>query len=458
MISNIAARLDRLPICKFHYKFFGLVSIGMFFDGLDMYVVASVMAAIVKTGWTTVSGAAQLMSINLFGYLIGAAVAGYLGDRFGRRTMFVWSMLIYSVGTILCALSINLYMLLALRFVTAFGTGGEVVTGYAVMGEFIPPSKRGEWGNLIWGVTGSAMPIVTFLGVFVMPINPDAWRYMLALPGIPAFIAWFIRRSMPESPRWYESVGRKDEAERTMATIEAEVERYTGKKLPDVAPVVIPKIIAEKKKIRDLFKKYLLPRTIVILVIYVVTGLGVYGMTMWIPTHFVNTGFTIAKSLKWTAAMTMGCPAGALVGWFIAEKIYRKWGIVTVSIIGAILAYLFATSKSDFEIVWYGFATVTSLYCVMGLTYAVYIPELLPTELRTTGSGFGMAFARIIAAFSPFGVVFLMSKFGFEGVIIALGALFVLMGITVATLGVETRGKTLEEIQAIAVRKLIKVE
>lgn len=444
-MSNIAARLDRLPICKFHYKFFGLVAMGMFFDSIDIYVVSSVMAAIVKTGWTTVTGAAQLMTVSLVGYLVGAAVAGYLGDRFGRRTMFVWSMLIYSVGTVLCAFSVNLYMLLILRFICSFGTGGEIVTGYAVMGEFIPPAKRGEWGNMIMFVVSAGLPIATFLSMYVMPMSADAWRFMLALPGIPALLAWYIRRNMPESPRWYESVGRMDEAEKTVAKIEAEVELYTGKKLPEAKD--IPIIAQESVNFWDLFSKKLLSRTVIVTTIYTVTGLAIYGMTLWIPTHLVKSGLTIAKSLGWTAAMTLGCPTGAVIGYFISEKISRKWGISALSFLGAVLAYFFANSKQDMEMMLFGFATITTLYTIMGLTYSVYIPELLPTRLRTTGSGFGMSVARVLAAFSPAAVVFIMNKFGFGGVIFSISALFVLMGLTIAILGIETRGKSLEEIQ-----------
>lgn len=446
---DIAARLDRLPISRFHYRLFFILAVGMFFDGIDLYVLSGVMAVLIKTGWATMQNIAYLVSVSFIGLGAGGLLSGILSDRFGRRTMFVWNMLIYSVASLFCAISLNYEMLLAARFFCTLGLGGEIVTGYTLMGEFIPPSKRGQWGNMLFLSCNVALPVITFLSKFVIPLSPEAWRWLFVFSGVPALLAWYIRRGMPESPRWYHSMGRTGEAQLIVSSIEAEIERETGKKLPPISEATLAayNVNEEHHKFLHLFDKFLITRTILTCIIFMGTGAIVYSMTLWLPTMFCKSGFDIVKSMEFSTLMVLGGPVGAILAILVADKIKRKWNIVALCIIGAILGYLYAMSRGNYQILLLGFGMVTVIYMITGITYTTYIPELFPTRLRASGAGLGTTLGRLSSAVSPFFVVTLMSCFGFGGVSLAISLLFIIIGISVGILGIETKGKTLEELQ-----------
>jgi putative MFS transporter len=451
-ISNIAARLDRLPISKFHYRMLGLLGVGMFFDGFDIYILAGIIAAQIKTGFATLQMAGYLVSIGFGGLFLGALVSGYLSDRFGRRTMFIWNMLIYSIGSLLCAISVNFDMLLAMRFIAAFGIGGELPIGYALFGEIVPPGTRGRWGAMLALATNISLPIAAFLGMLIIPLSPEAWRWMFVIAGIPAFPAWWIQRSMQESPRWYESVGKHDKAEEAIRAIEDEVERSTGQKLSFVETTKLSTVEA-KVSLNMLFGKQLIARTFLASIIFIIVLSILYMFTTWIPSVLVKSGITIAKSMWFTTIMMLGGPVGAIICIVWNDKWSRKWMSVVLSVTGCILAYLYAMATGITEMIILGFVVTTVIYCLIGITFSAYIPELFPTRLRATGNGFGFSLGRLATAFTPPLVIYLMKLFGFSGVMIAVSIMFVSLAIFIAVLGIDTKNKTLEEINEMRILK-----
>jgi putative MFS transporter len=204
-MTNIGPRLDRLPSSRFHYRLLRLIGFGMFFDGFEIYMTSVVAVPLVQAGWFTVGEIARFASAMFFGLALGALVAGRLGDLYGRKTMYQVNLLIYSLGALLCACAPNLTMLLALRVLTGFGLGAEIVIGYSMFAEFIPARSRGWWAGLLAVITNSAQPASALAGLLIIPTL--GWRWMFVVAGIPALFIWWYRRSLPESPRWYEQHG-----------------------------------------------------------------------------------------------------------------------------------------------------------------------------------------------------------------------------------------------------------
>ncbi|MGC1663116.1 MAG: MFS transporter, partial [Bradyrhizobium sp.] len=234
---NAGARLDRLPISPFHYRIFWLVGAGMFFDGYDLYVAGGVLASVIKTGFSTVSQNSQFLSLTFVGMTAGALITGFVGDKFGRRFTYQINLLIFGLASLAAAFSQDMNQLIACRFVQGLGLGAEIVVGYSTMTEFVPPKTRGRWLSMMAFIVVAGFPMTSLLGYLIIP--NFGWRPMFVIAGIGSLIFWYLRKNLPESPRWLESQGRTEEAEALMQIIEKEAGR--GQPLPPpavTAPVV----------------------------------------------------------------------------------------------------------------------------------------------------------------------------------------------------------------------------
>src|SRR5450432_1249944 len=217
---NSGARLDALPMSSFHRRILWLIGAGMFCDSFDIYLAGGVLGAMVKSGFSDVGHNARFLSATFVGMAIGAMFAGVLGDRLGRRFSYQLNLAIFGVASLAASFAPSMQWLIPLRFIMGVGLGAEIVVGYATLTEFIPPAHRGAWSGLLSLITNSALFVASLVGLLVIPTL--GWQWMFAIGGVGALIVWYLRKSMPESPRWLESKGRVEEAERLMASIEAE--------------------------------------------------------------------------------------------------------------------------------------------------------------------------------------------------------------------------------------------
>src|SRR5579862_4545101 len=155
---NAAARLDRLPISSFHHRVFWLIAAGMFFDGYDLYVAAGVVASTVQSGFATQAQVPQFTSATFFGMTLGSLIAGFLGDRYGRRFTYQFNLAIFGLASLAATFAPDMTTLIALRFVMGLGLGAEIVVGYSTMTEFAPPKSRGRWMALMALIVVSGLP------------------------------------------------------------------------------------------------------------------------------------------------------------------------------------------------------------------------------------------------------------------------------------------------------------
>ena len=218
---NAGARLDRLPVSSFHYRIFWLIGAGMFFDGIDIYLASSVLAATTQTGFSTLPQNLQFISFTLVGMTIGGFVTGFLGDRFGRRFTYQFNLLVFGLASLAAAFAQDMNQLIACRFVQGVGFGAEIVVGYSTLTEFVPPKTRGRWLAFMSFLVVAGFPATALLGYLVIPTF--GWRPMFVIAGVGALVVWYLRKRLPESPRWLESKGRTAEAEALMLSIEKEV-------------------------------------------------------------------------------------------------------------------------------------------------------------------------------------------------------------------------------------------
>jgi len=438
---NAGGRLDRLPIARFHYRVFSLIGAGLFVDGFEIFLAGSILGALVQSGWSDLAHNARFISVTFVGMLIGAWCAGLAGDRFGRKFAYQANLLIFGLSAFAAAAVPSMDWLIVARFFMGLGLGAEIVVGYVVLAEFIPPQQRGRWGAALATCTNGALFVATIVGWGVIPAF--GWRWMFVLCGIGAMIVWVLRRSLPESPRWLESKGRAEAAEQILSSIENEV--AATKVLPP--PAYRPTPVQANASVTQLFSRALIARTIVGCAILIGLNAAVYGFIAWIPTFFVKQGINLSSSLGYTVLMTLGSPLGTLAGMWVGEKIDRKPSMVVLSLAAAGLGLMYPMFINPTAFVVIGFLLVLTVAMMLALAWGLYIPELFPTELRMRGSGVCNTAGRLMSIVTPFAVVELFTGFGVMGVVAAVAGLLVLQAIIVALLGVETRKRPLEELR-----------
>src|SRR6202158_4574196 len=217
---NAGARLDRLPISSFHYRIFWLGGAGMFFDGYDLYVAGGVLASAIQTKFSTLPQNLQFLSLTFVGMTIGSLITGFVGDKYGRRFTYQINLLIFGLASIAAAFAQDMTQLIICRFVQGLGLGAEIVVGYSTLTEFVPPKTRGRWLAFMAFIVVAGFPATALLSYLIIP--SFGWRPMFVIAGIGSLIVWYLRKNLPESPRWLEAQGRAAEAESLMQSIEKE--------------------------------------------------------------------------------------------------------------------------------------------------------------------------------------------------------------------------------------------
>ncbi len=442
MPVNAGARLDRLPISSFHRRIMWLIGAGMFFDGFNIYIGATVLGAALKSGFSTLGQNAEFVSLTFVGMMIGSFVTGFLGDRYGRRFTYQANLAIFGFASIAAAFAPSMNVLILIQFIIGLGLGAENVVGYSTLTEFVPPQSRGKWLGFMTVFVVTGLPVAALLGTLIVP--RFGWRAMFVIGGIGALIVWYLRKALPESPRWLESVGRNEQAEALLVAIEREVAAQHS-------PLPEPRILPLAKHSRDLsslLSPSILPRMIVGAVTLIVINTLIYGFVTWLPTFFVQQGLSIAKSFRYSLIMALGAPLGSAIGAFTADYWGRKPTIVGASLVTILIGsfYPFITNPAILMVV--GFSLIVPIYVLVALLFAIYIPELFPTEIRLRAAGICNTFGRGAIIFTPFIVVALFKTHGVGGVLVFMIALLIVQIAVVLALGVEPKKRRLEEIEA----------
>jgi MFS transporter, putative metabolite:H+ symporter len=443
---NAGARLDRLPISSFHRRILTLIGIGMFFDGFDVYVAATVLGATLKSGFSTLAQNAQFVSVTFVGMMLGSFLTGFLGDRYGRRFTYQANLIIFGLASVAAAFAPSMLVLILLRGIMGLGLGAELVVGFAAMTEFVPPQARGKWVGTLSVFVVTSLPISALASTLIIPkLGPSlGWRAMFVLAGLGGLAVWYLRKALPESPRWLESVGRTQEAESILQSIEREVELQHGA-LP---PPIFSKPALHKRTTADLLNPVLLPRMIVGVVTLIVANTLIYGFVTWLPTFFVAEGRSIARSFVYSFIMSAGAPVGSAIGAFTADSWGRKPAIIGASLMTILVGGIYPFIANSLLLLAAGFLLVVPIYVQVTLLFAIYVPELFPTDVRMRAAGICNTFGRGATIVTPFMVVALLRSYGIGGVLSLMIGLLIVQILVVFFFGVEPKNRRLEEMDS----------
>jgi MFS transporter, putative metabolite:H+ symporter len=442
---NAGARLDRLPISSFHYRIFWLVGAGMFFDGHDLYVAGGVLAATLHTHFSTLHQNLQFLSITFVGMTLGSLITGFVGDAFGRRFTYQINLLIFGLASLAAAFTQDMDQLIVCRFIQGLGLGAEIVVGYSTLTEFVPPRTRGRWLAFMAFIVVAGFPVTAILSYLVIP--NFGWRPMFVIAGIGSLIVWYLRKALPESPRWLESKGKTAEAEALMQTIEKEA--ATAGALPAPAQAVPVAPVSATAMLRPPILQSMIVGSWVLITINTL----IFGFVIFLPQFFLRQGLTITHSLAYTLVLSAASLIGCAVGAWSADFIGRRWTIIGASAVTIVIGYIYArfNAASDPAMVLsVGFVLIVAIYVLTALLFGVYTPELFPTEIRLRANGICNTIGRAATVVSPFVVGFLMVHYHLPGVLWLMIGLLVVQIVVVFAWGVEPRNRALEDVTAAA--------
>lgn len=443
--STIAERIERLPLGKFHRRFVALVSLGNFFDLYDIFLVASIGAALQQSGFLSLKQFSLFVASGFLGMFFGTIFFGMGSDRWGRRVSFITLLLIYSAFTLAGAFAPSAGWLIATRFFAGVGIGAEIVVVDTYVTELVPSRARGRYVAITQVAGFMAVPVTAILARLLVPTHflMAGWRWVMVIGASGALLTWWFRRRLPESPRWLESRGLTAEADKVMRVLEAE--SLSG--IPpqaSIAPQESSRPSQQRGAFAELWRPPYLRRTVMLILFQMLQTIGFYGFANWAPTFLLKRGFSLLHSLEYTMLIALVSPVGPILAAWTSDRIERKWTIVTLALLVAVFGLGFGSAGTPTAVVTFG-ALLTLCNYWFSAAFHAFQAELFPTRIRATGVGFTYSWSRLSAAFTSLLIGAVLTR-GVPAVFALLAAAMTGVALIVAVLGPRTNRVALEEL------------
>ncbi|WP_263264202.1 MFS transporter [Pseudomonas sp. RIT-PI-S] len=452
--AGISARIDRLPSVATLWRLVALLSIGGFFELYDLFQTAYISpglfdAGIFKKGADGafgVSDQAAFASSTFLGLFVGASVLSPIADRFGRRAIFTFALVWYTAATVLMGLQSSAMGIILCRFVVGVGLGIELVTIDTYLSELVPKHLRSTAFAFAFFVQFLSVPAVALMSWWLVPQAPfgiAGWRWVVLASAAFALFIWWLRKRLPESPRWLAQHGRLDEAEQALLQIEQRCQQDLGRPLP--APQAQAITVEAKGRFADIWKAPYRRRAVMLIVFNIFQAIGFFGFGNWLPALLNGQGMATAHSLGYAFIITLAYPLGPLLCMGLANRVENKWGIVGSALCTVIFDSLFAYQSSALGLVLCGIM-VTFANAWLTFSYHAYQSEMFPTHIRARAVGFCYSFSRLSTVFSSLIIGFFLEHWGTPGVLAFIVASMLIVMVTIGAFGPRTRNLALEDI------------
>ena len=446
--SPLTERLSAMQWNRFHTVIVLLFGMGWAMDAFEVTLTGNVLGALKERFNIGADAMSLILGAWFAGLMLGASGFGYLADRYGRRRIFLGSLVLYGVTTLGAAFAPSLTALLLLRLLAGVGVGAEYSAINAAISELVPSRSRGRAAALVlnfWPVGSLFAALLSWLVLSALP--PDlGWRVVFGFGGAIALSSAWFRRHLPESPRWLESVGREAEALAIVTGIEAGI---TNLPVPEPTPVR-GRVRREGMAMMTLLRRYPARLALGALLDFSEAS-GYYGLFAFLPLVVLPALHLAPARLP---LFYMAGSVGALFGGLAASVLLDRWGrYATVALfylataLGTI-GMAFATNLGA-GVLMLGFALVNLL--ATGSWIAAYptFSELFPTSLRASGIGASVAVGRIGAILSPF-LVGTVGAHSMPAALLLLAGFWLLGAATMQVWrwmgGIESNGLSLERI------------
>jgi len=442
--QTIAARLERLPNSRWHVMVTVILGVVIFFDSFDSLAIAYVLPVLIRLWHIAPERIGGLISIANFGQALGALTFGLAAERFGRVPVVRVAIALFGVMSLACAFTHSYEQLFVCRFFQGIGLGGEIPVASTYISEILRADRRGgrflayqmifPVGLLGAAIAGAAM--VPRLG----------WQSMFLFGAAPAFVAVFLQRFCPESPRWLAAKGRLFEADAVVSNVERIVSQGGAKPLPPLPDLSVAPL-SDKTRWRELFEGRYLARTLLVWILWATSYIISYGLQGWIPTLYREV---YHLSLQQALNYAIGSPVGSLLGSIACALLIdtvgrRNWFTGAFFLASAGLLWLWAIGSASALGMLLGYGFLSMCLGSMNMSIFLYTAEIYPTRMRALGVSWASFWLRLAATVGPLIVGFVLPRFGISGVFLAFST-FAVIGCVAATFMIETRRRVLEEV------------
>ena len=435
--AYVGDAMDNARLGPTHWRVLALVAAGYFIDVIDYTMFGAMTPDMIQSGFLTAPDAATIGSVTLIGLFLGAIGQGEFTDRFGRKAVYQFNLLLFGLATIAGAWAPNLSWLLVARFIAGIGLGAEQPLCFSYTAEYAPKQIRGRIIALMQFIGGAwPWPVGA---LFVLEFRDILhWRGIWTVVGIVALIIFVLRFSLPESPRWLATHGQGQRA--------LDLLQRMGLRPPPMETLSTDAASnTHSDPFRVIFRAY--PGRVIASMICFVAFLGVaLGLGAWLPNMMATThGFTINKSLTYTVGMTLAFPCASGFMMYALERFGRKVTAVAAFVLAGAAAMVFGFVESDTMFFVVGFVMIFFVQ-LAGNSSQIFISEVFPTNARATG--FGLA-SRPAASPPPIiipTILVIQRGYGLAAVFIAIGSMLVIAAVAVTRVGPEARGLALDEI------------
>jgi putative MFS transporter len=443
--ENIIGRLERLPSSPWHIKMRAIVGSATFFDSFDGLSIAFVAPALIGQWHLMPTAIGFLISAGSIGSVIGGIGFGWAAERYGRLRILVWTVLLFALTSLACAVAWNFWSLFALRVLAGLGLGGELPVAIAYINEFAMARRRG-WFVLIYeSIYAVGIVAVSLSAVWIVPHL--GWQWMFIIGALPALVVIPLRRTMPESPRWLASRGRMQEADTVLRKIEDEVSK--GGRIPLPEPHPVATVSMARGSWRDLFAGIYLARTLMVwAVTFIATFVG-FGVTLWLPSIY-KTVFKLPdqQSLLLSVLSNVMILVAVFTCSLVIDRMGRRPWFSFAFLGTAVALFAIYTLGSGITVtsmlIW---ATVASYFfpqLQLGLT--LYPAELYPTRMRALGAGIAGTWTRLGLVVGPPVIGYVLQNGGLSADFLMLGSFAIIGAVIMIISGVETTRRLLEEV------------
>ena len=442
--AYVGNALDEAKISPLHRRVIALIAAGYFFDVIDFTIFGSLVPYILSSKFASGAEVALVGAATIFGMFIGTAGQGQFSDRFGRRFIYQFNLLLFGLFTILGAFAPNVTTLVLCRFIAGLGLGAEQPLCFAYAGEYAPKRIRGRvlaivhfiGGACVWPI-GTAL--VLLLGTTIFPSSPDSvWRSAWVIIGVGALIVWVFRFTLPESPRYLATHGRGQEALDVLKRLEIQGVPALSSLSTDSASNT------KSDPFAVVFRMF--PRRVIAGMICFTAFFGVaVGLGAWLPNMMNEKGFTITKSLQYTLAMNFAVPCASIFMMYALDKWGRKITSICAFVGAAIMAIVFASAGAPMELMVAGFVMVFFIQ-VAGNAMQIFASEVFPTNARASGFGWAAGVGRLATAFIMPSILLVQQTYGLMTVFVCLAILLLIAAVSVTQLGPEAKQRSLDEI------------
>ncbi|KVN92615.1 MFS transporter [Burkholderia ubonensis] len=445
----IIARLERLPANAMQIRARVLIGAATFFDGFDVITIAATLPLLIHKWGLSPNQVGLLIASGAIGQLIGAFLFPALAEKHGRVKAIAWSSAVIGVTSIACGFAPTFEVFVLLRILQGLGLGGELPVAATYINEITRAHGRGRFVLLYEIVFPIGLLVSMALGAWLVP--RFGWEIMYFVGGMPLVLALVLTRLVPESPRWLASRGRLPEAGQALGVFEASVK---GPLTP--APVTQAAAFDEmvrqhpKRRMIDLFSAAYRKRTLAVATLWATCGFIQYGLSTWLPTiykNFYHAPLQLALNLA-VIGSVMGV-LGSLASALLVDRLGRKPVIVWSFVLCALSLSLAGVYHAASVYVVATFCSLSLGLMASGfITAYVYTPEQYPTSIRASGCGLGSAWLKIASFVAPMVVPHAIIGGDLSPAFYLLGVVPLIAAVTVHFVGIETKGKVLEALEA----------